>query len=47
MILTWKFWFFDSFLLAITGQAIHMNKVKEIDTWAMNESTGFVAPNFL
>jgi len=38
---------FDSFLLAITGQAIHMNKVKEIDTWAMNESTGFVAPNFL
>jgi len=37
---------FDSFLLAVTGQAIHMKKVKKIDKWAMNEEAQFVAPSF-
>jgi hypothetical protein len=37
---------FDSFLLAVTGQSIHMNRVKKIQPWAMNNEASFVAPNF-
>jgi len=38
---------FDSFLLAVTGQAFHMKKINTIDIWALNDQAAFVAPSFL
>lgn len=38
---------FDSFLLAVTGQALHMNKTDKIDQWAQNDQANFIAPSFL
>lgn len=38
---------FDSFLLALLGRNIHFNKIREIPTWAMNNTSQFVAPTFL
>jgi len=37
---------FDSFLLALVGQTIHKNKIKEIPLWANPIETNFVIPDF-
>lgn len=37
---------FDSFILAVTGQALHLKKIEKIDSWAQNDQASFVAPCF-
>lgn len=37
---------FDSFLLAITGQRLHLGKTRQLPAWALPLETGFVVPLF-
>ena len=37
---------FESFLLAVAGKNIHIDKIRELPAWAMSEKSRFVAPIF-
>lgn len=37
---------FDSFLLAMTGQRLHLGKTRQLPAWALPTETGFVVPQF-
>ena len=37
---------FESFLLAVAGKNIHINKISKLPTWTMPEKTRFVVPDF-
>ena len=37
---------FESFILSLSGQCLHLNQVRDLPDWTLPEDTRFVVPNF-